>query len=165
MQCLSYSHHRERLLVRAHHLKDARLFLKPFVRLFHLCACKLEFLQHELLLAQVAHTSCGSSQSVSQIRGTLKGAFGVTTPSRPFQAPQPAMTDAEGFSGLAYVSGICFLLLASLTWLRQQSHRLPYPPGPSGLPVLGNTLQMPHERQWLQYVEWGRKYGAPFRVS
>nr|BAK09445.1 cytochrome P450 [Postia placenta] len=75
------------------------------------------------------------------------------------------MTDAEGFSGLAYVSGICFLLLASLTWLRQQSHRLPYPPGPSGLPVLGNTLQMPHERQWLQYVEWGRKYGKIIHLS
>lgn len=35
----------------------------------------------------------------------------------------------------------------------------PYPPGPSGWPLIGNVLDMPHIKPWLTFTEWGKKYG------
>ncbi|TFK46242.1 cytochrome P450 [Heliocybe sulcata] len=37
--------------------------------------------------------------------------------------------------------------------------RPPYLPGPTPLPVLGNLLQMPTEREWLVFTEWAKTYG------
>ena len=36
---------------------------------------------------------------------------------------------------------------------------LPYPPGPTPLPVIGNLLDMPTSYDWLTYAEWAKKYG------
>ncbi|KAG0143260.1 hypothetical protein CROQUDRAFT_192585 [Cronartium quercuum f. sp. fusiforme G11] len=40
-------------------------------------------------------------------------------------------------------------------------------PGPPGLPVVGNLLQIPRERPWIKMTEWAKKYGLSFinRVS
>lgn len=37
---------------------------------------------------------------------------------------------------------------------------LPYPPGPAGLPVLGNAFDMPSSHEWEKAVEWRSKYGV-----
>ena len=34
----------------------------------------------------------------------------------------------------------------------------PLPPGPRGLPILGNIFQF----QWLKYTEWQKEFGNPF---
>ncbi|KAF7360436.1 CUE domain-containing protein [Mycena venus] len=34
------------------------------------------------------------------------------------------------------------------------------PPGPRGLPVIGNWLNIPRREQWLVYQEWSRRYGS-----
>lgn len=34
---------------------------------------------------------------------------------------------------------------------------LPLPPGPKGLPILGNALDMPRENPWLTYWQWGKE--------
>ncbi|KDQ22430.1 hypothetical protein PLEOSDRAFT_1019918, partial [Pleurotus ostreatus PC15] len=32
-------------------------------------------------------------------------------------------------------------------------------PGPRGVPILGNALQIPKEKQWLKFAEWCKRYG------
>ncbi|KAI0069200.1 cytochrome P450 [Artomyces pyxidatus] len=36
----------------------------------------------------------------------------------------------------------------------------PIPPGPKGLPILGNALEFPQTEQWKTFSEWGNKYGG-----
>lgn len=43
----------------------------------------------------------------------------------------------------------------------------PLPPGPSGLPILGNALDMSGAHPWIKYTEWSRQYGLsqPIRTT
>lgn len=47
------------------------------------------------------------------------------------------------------------VLLAGLSRRKKR----PLPPGPKGLPVLGNLLDMPRESEWLTFQQWARDYG------
>lgn len=70
------------------------------------------------------------------------------------------MTEAMSFSvALLAASTVC-LLLAFLT--KRQRYRLP--PGPRGLPILGNIFNAPQEHEWRTFQEWGRKYGTCYRL-
>lgn len=62
-------------------------------------------------------------------------------------------------SRLASVSA--FLLLVVGAYLARGVYRRPHTaPGPRRLPLLGNTLQIPAELQFLQYAKWAQKYGT-----
>ncbi|KAI6006539.1 cytochrome P450 [Pisolithus orientalis] len=37
--------------------------------------------------------------------------------------------------------------------------KLPYPPGPKGLPFIGNALDIDRKRPHLTYAQWGKTYG------
>ncbi|KAG2138517.1 cytochrome P450, partial [Suillus clintonianus] len=40
-----------------------------------------------------------------------------------------------------------------------KKNRALYPPGPPGLPLIGNIQDLPHVKPWLTFAEWGKKYG------
>ncbi|KAI0338581.1 cytochrome P450 [Trametopsis cervina] len=63
---------------------------------------------------------------------------------------------------------VAIALVLSLTLLAGVIHiyiaiksrrRSPYPPGPPGLPIVGNVHQLPQEFQERTFSEWGRQYG------
>ncbi|PBK93428.1 cytochrome P450 [Armillaria gallica] len=56
---------------------------------------------------------------------------------------------AIALAGLVFVWRLC----------RINSRDPPFPPGPRGIPFLGNLLDMPSEKEWLTFAEWGEKYG------
>lgn len=50
-------------------------------------------------------------------------------------------------------------------YLRQVNMPAPLPPGPRGLPVVGNVADMPAKKEWLTFAEWGRKWGGICSVT
>lgn len=44
-------------------------------------------------------------------------------------------------------------------WALRDRSRLPYPPGPKPLPVIGNLLDMPKEEDAETYYRWHHQYG------
>ena len=44
-------------------------------------------------------------------------------------------------------------------------HRHTFPPGPPGIAVLGNALQIPSEHSWLKYSELADQYGTSDRLQ
>ncbi|EMD33482.1 hypothetical protein CERSUDRAFT_118062 [Gelatoporia subvermispora B] len=59
------------------------------------------------------------------------------------------------------------LLLVLRFVFRKQSplSRLPLPPGPSPLPVVGNIKDVPTSHEWITYAEWAKTYGDVMHIS
>ena len=68
-----------------------------------------------------------------------------------------------------YVVSFCAAVSLPLIWKwRRAGAKLPLPPGPKGLPLLGNVLDIPRGvPMWQTFTSITRKYGAcvPSRVS
>ncbi|KAI5119817.1 hypothetical protein M0805_006950 [Coniferiporia weirii] len=65
---------------------------------------------------------------------------------------------------LSYLGAILPGLVSIWLWLKYvRRHRnslgLPHPPGPKGLPIIGNVLDMPPSHEWLKAAEWRKTYG------
>jgi len=59
---------------------------------------------------------------------------------------------------LLFVGILGIVVALSVRYFNSPWRKLP--PGPSGLPILGNVLQL-KGKQWLIFSEWRKKYG-PF---
>ncbi|KAF9476359.1 cytochrome P450 [Pholiota conissans] len=55
---------------------------------------------------------------------------------------------------------IIFLKVALGALWNRRKHG-PYPPGPKGLPIIGNILDLPKDNQGAVYMNWGKKYNSP----
>ncbi|PBK60866.1 cytochrome P450 [Armillaria solidipes] len=57
------------------------------------------------------------------------------------------------------------LIFAWHLFRRTRSSTAQFPPGPRGLPLIGNLLDMPSQKEWLTFAKWGEKYGDITSVS
>ena len=57
------------------------------------------------------------------------------------------------------------VLVALAIRVRPRSQRLRKPPGPPGLPFIGNMLDMPQEYDWLHWQKHRDLYGPISKVS
>ena len=58
------------------------------------------------------------------------------------------------------IGGICLILFPLLVFYYRSRPRGRPPPGPPGLPLVGNVRDVPapHEYPWLKYHDWCLKY-------
>lgn len=62
---------------------------------------------------------------------------------------------------------VFFLALLTLFFFKTffRSKQPSLPPGPKGLPLIGNVLDMPAEKGWLTFSQWGETWGqCQFRM-
>ena len=53
-----------------------------------------------------------------------------------------------------------FLALFTFLVVREHTRKQNMPPGPRGLPFIGNKHQVPSIKPWHKFAEWNKKYGA-----
>ncbi|KAH9477965.1 Cytochrome P450 monooxygenase 208 [Psilocybe cubensis] len=61
----------------------------------------------------------------------------------------------------ALISAI-FLALITKTFLTIKKEKRHFPPGPKGLPLIGNALDFPTKNLGPEYAQWGKKYNSKF---
>lgn len=54
------------------------------------------------------------------------------------------------------LAALGLFIIKRLLCARRQA---PLPPGPRGLPFIGNVLDMPSEKEWLTFAQWGDVWG------
>ncbi|KAG7451628.1 cytochrome P450 [Guyanagaster necrorhizus] len=64
---------------------------------------------------------------------------------------------------------VCAVIIALILIQRllnaTQTRRTLFPPGPKELPLIGNLLDMPTEKEWLTFSKWGEIYGDLVSVA
>lgn len=60
--------------------------------------------------------------------------------------------------GLFIVAALLFVGLMKIAY-RERRH---FPPGPTGIPLLGSAHQLPERFQEQKLSEWGKQYGSRF---
>ena len=71
------------------------------------------------------------------------------------------LTSQLSFSlpALAFILLVGLYIRRLVDW-KARTKGLSLPPGPRGLPVLGNMLDVPNSKPWIWYKQLSDKYGA-----
>ncbi|KAK7682346.1 hypothetical protein QCA50_014551 [Cerrena zonata] len=59
----------------------------------------------------------------------------------------------------AFVATLFILTFSLLRRLFKMRYLGPLPPGPKGLPLLGNVMDMPTAHEWLTFSKWVQQWG------
>ncbi|BGP43937.1 hypothetical protein JCM10449v2_007994 [Rhodotorula kratochvilovae] len=57
------------------------------------------------------------------------------------------------------------LAIAVVLFARGKKAKGPLPPGPPGLPFIGNILDVPKSKPWIRFAEWTEEYGPMFTLK
>lgn len=68
-----------------------------------------------------------------------------------------AMEQHVASTGLALA-----LLVAAMGLYLMTRRKYMLPPGPKGLPIIGNTFNMPTNFEWLAYQKWSRDFSKAY---
>lgn len=60
----------------------------------------------------------------------------------------------------AYVTAGVIAAALLITWYSKPRRGLQLPPGPKGLPILGNLFDMPNGKDWIAYQRLAQTYGT-----
>lgn len=60
-----------------------------------------------------------------------------------------------------YVGLVCIAAFLAYHGLSVRERPAPLPPGPRGLPLIGNVFDLPQSQPWMKFSEWGDTYGLP----
>jgi len=73
----------------------------------------------------------------------------------------------QSVSPAALSWAVVAVYIGTFFWLKSRSskQRLPLPPGPRGLPLIGNSLQTPAVNPWEKYKEWSDEFGPVMTLS
>lgn len=74
----------------------------------------------------------------------------------------------QGFQDLVVYLSILFgaiLCCGGYLRLYHGKHHLPLPPGPRGLPVLGNVHQIPMQYQQNIFLNWAKRHGTSLTTN
>lgn len=66
---------------------------------------------------------------------------------------------------MVYLPAIACLLLLIYQLRRKSPSNLSLPPGPKGLPVLGNFLDIDSRQPWTSFTQWASTHGRVLRFS
>ena len=73
-------------------------------------------------------------------------------------SPSPAFVTAVNMELIVLLAALLVAAVALQAHLRRRRYRLP--PGPKGLPILGNKYDIPEKYEWLAYERWSREFGG-----
>ncbi|KAJ7190544.1 cytochrome P450 [Mycena pura] len=57
-------------------------------------------------------------------------------------------------------AGGALIIAAYYYFVQRGKSRLPLPPGPKKLPLVGNLFDMPSTFEWVKYMEWSKEYNS-----
>ena len=60
---------------------------------------------------------------------------------------------------------VLLLCFSGVVYTRRKKATCPLPPGPKGLPLIGNVLDIPQSREWITYEKWGKELGSSSVLS